>query len=105
MLTEKFLEGVTKQVEEHLKGFEVIQDANRLGLDPRSGYKFWIGDQHIVVEQVRSGSLNYYGGFEYVDREHITSIGGYVFYAALDSRVAEALDLFHDRPPSDEVAA
>ena len=36
-----------------------------------------------------TGSLDYYGGFEYVDKGCITKIADYVIYSDEDSRVAE----------------
>lgn len=104
MMTEQFLESITRQVEEHLKSNfeELINGAEKLGLDPRSGYHLYVGDMFIAVKDTAAGSLRYYGGFEYVDSSHTFKAGGYTFYHAECPRVSEALDVYHDRPPNME---
>jgi hypothetical protein len=64
--------------------------AEQMGLDPRS---FWghayVDNTAIVVNKEQSRKLDYYGGFEYVDREYRREVGDYVFYIAEDDRVRE----------------
>ena len=63
-----------------------------LGLDPRAGYHLFINEDYIAVSKSNRRSLDYYGGFEYVDEEHVTVLGDYVFYSADDERVQGHLD-------------
>ncbi len=73
----------------------VYVDAEDCGLDSRCG-KLWINwDTEYIISN--RGSLNYYGGFEYVDMDHKFTIGDYTFYSGWDSdRVREALDIFRE---------
>ena len=65
-----------------------------VGLDPRAGYRFFINEDYIAVSRGNRRSLDYYGGFEYVDEEHITVLGDMVFYSSDDERVQGHLDEF-----------
>ena len=63
-----------------------------LGLDPRAGDHFFINEEYIAVGNGRLESLNYYGGFDYVDEEHVTVLGEYIFYSADCERIQRHLD-------------
>ena len=65
--------------------------ANRLGLDPRCG-KVFVSPDCIAVYKGSDRALQYYGGFEYVDKEFRHEMGDYVFYSYEDSRVQDHLD-------------
>ena len=65
-----------------------------IGLDSRAGYRFFINEDYIAVSRGNRRSLDYYGGFEYVDEEHVTVLGDYVFYSTDDERVQGHLDEF-----------
>ena len=65
-----------------------------IGLDSRAGYRFFINEDYIAVSRGNRRSLDYYGGFEYVDEEHVTVIGDMVFYSSDDERVQGHLDEF-----------
>ncbi len=74
-LTEEFIATLTKVT------------ATDIGLDIRSGYELFVGDDCIAVSQSRNRSLAYYGGFEYVDSEHREEMGNYVIYSGESRRV------------------
>lgn len=65
-----------------------------LGLDLRVGIRLFINEDFIVARKSNRRSLDYYGGFEYVDEEHVSVLGDYVFYSADDERVQNHLDEF-----------
>ena len=65
-----------------------------VGLDPRAGYRLFINEEYIAVSRGNRRILDYYGGFEYVDEEHITVLGDMVFYSSDDERVQGHLDEF-----------
>ena len=65
-----------------------------IGLDSRAGYRFFINEDYIAVSRGNRRSLDYYGGFEYVDEEHITVLGDMVFYSSDDERVQDHLNEF-----------
>ena len=65
-----------------------------IGLDTRAGHRLFINEDYIAVSRGNRRSLDYYGGFEYVDEEHVTVLGDMVFYSADDERVQDHLDEF-----------
>ena len=65
-----------------------------VGLDTRSAYQLFINEDFIAIRKSNRRSLDYYGGFEYVDEENVTVLGDYVFYSADDERVQDHLDEF-----------
>jgi hypothetical protein len=65
-----------------------------IGLDSRSAYQLFINEDYIAVSRGDRRSLDYYGGFEYVDEEHVTVLGDYVFYSSDNERVQDHLDEF-----------
>ena len=65
-----------------------------IGLDSRAGYRLFINEDYIAVSKSDRRGLDYYGGFEYVDEEHVTVLGDYIFYSADDERVQDHLDEF-----------
>lgn len=71
-------------------------NADALGLDERAGYSVFVDtdEQFIAVHKSNRRNLDYYGGFEYVDKHNVFELGDYVFFLH-DSRVIEALDYFN----------
>ncbi len=65
-----------------------------VGLDARTAYELFINEDYIAIRKDNRRSLDYYGGFEYVDEEHVTVLGDYVFYSSDDERVQGHLDEF-----------
>lgn len=86
---------VSKEMEPVYPSREII------GLDMRCGPLF-INENAIAVRKHNDGSLQYYGGFEYVDKEYRYEVGDYVFYNGEDERVREHLDRYYTR--NEEVA-
>jgi hypothetical protein len=62
--------------------------ASDLGLDIRCG-RLFVNEDGIAVGKDQDRSLQYYGGFEYVDKDYRYELGGYVFYTVDDERVRE----------------
>ena len=71
-----------------------IVSATSLALDGRCGM-VWIDlNNDLIITENRS-SLDYYGGFEYITKEAITTIGKYTIYDAKyedDARISTAID-------------
>ena len=87
-------EQITKMVDQYFEDSGAARvSAEDIGLDSRAGYVFvsteerWIA---AVAGNVRS--LEYYGGFEYVDDK--LSIDEITFYSGDDSRVTDALEYY-----------
>ncbi len=71
--------------------------AEECGLDRRAAWnKLWVSDDFICCMKSDDGGLQYYGGFEYVDKELRREAGRFVFYfrgeEEVDSRVGSHID-------------
>jgi len=55
-----------------------------LGLDKRAGYRLYINKEAIAVSESGDRSLQYYGGFEYIDKAYRTELGDWVIYSIDD---------------------
>ncbi len=75
--------------------------SKEIGLDSRAGYNLYINEEYIAVSRGNRRTLDYYGGFEYVDEEHVTVIGNMVFYSADNERVQDHLDEFFMKEKED----
>ena len=63
-----------------------------VGLDHRAARRLWINTDGIVARMSDDRVLQYYGGFEYVNKDYRTEVGKWVFYSAEDDRVQECID-------------
>lgn len=70
--------------------------AEDMGLDSRAGYSLYVNDDCIAVRKYNDRSLQYYGGFEYVESEHRQEIGDMVFYMVDSGRVADCIDCLNE---------
>jgi hypothetical protein len=76
-----------------LKSIEQDQRTHEgMGLDPRALYNGWYNDDCLVILARNRRTLDYYGGFEYIEEEHVSCFGDYVIYSGEHSRVSEVLD-------------
>jgi len=82
------LDEVADMVERHVAGMRKVE-ATALGLDVRCGMA-WVDEDYIVA--YASNRFDYYGGFEYVDKDDVQVIGDYKFYSANSSRIADAIE-------------
>jgi hypothetical protein len=86
------------QLEEWLEENAEQVRADALGLDERCG-TVWVCDEAVICNGHARGRLEYYGGFEYVDKEYVTQVGSYVIYNASgddDCRVQECIERWQD---------
>ena len=74
-------------------GDMVLVPAKQLGLDNRCG-KLFVSPDCVGVYKGNDRTLQYYGGFEYVDKEYRHEMGDYVFYSAEDNRVQGHLETY-----------
>ena len=58
--------------------------AHELGLDPRCG-TVYVGEDFVATPN--PGTLDYYGGFEYIDPEYTIRLGEWKLYFKGDSRI------------------
>lgn len=70
--------------------------ADKLGLDIRAGYSC---DIHVLSDGIAvygtNRNMEYYGGFEYVDREFVTRLGELTIYSNYDSRVERCINTYN----------
>jgi hypothetical protein len=64
---------------------------DKLDLDPRAG-SVWVDvDNGYIIAGTSKRSLDYYGGFEYVDVDNVIEFGRWKIYQGYDERVSDAL--------------
>ena len=78
--TYELIENINEMVRRHIDENMTQTNAEALGLDPRAAYKLFVDDRTIAVDKYMDKSLQYYGGFEYIDKEFRSVMGDYVFY-------------------------
>jgi hypothetical protein len=71
--------------------------AEDVGLDRRAAHRLHVAKDTIAVRKDQDGGLQYYGGFEYVEKEYRMEMGEWVFYFAEDERVADHLSQYYDK--------
>lgn len=100
----ELIETIELSVERHINSkMEQISPArDNVGLDPRSADTLYISGDAIAVPKSQDRTLQYYGGFEYVDTEFRKELGDYVFYLYDDDRVAGHIARYFDK--EEEVA-
>ena len=80
--------------EQQLESAVACNDLSLLGLDRRAASSCWVGEDYIAVAVRDDRTLQYYGGFEYVEKSCRVECGEYVFYSIEDGRVADHHDQF-----------
>ena len=86
------IEEIQSQIDSHVEGLRKVS-AKELGLDYRCRTA-WVSDELdcIIVEKRDVSAINYFGGFEYVDKESVCELGDYTIYKNTDNRVQDALE-------------
>ena len=87
--------------ESRIAAEEVINNMTQIkpeqcGLDNRAGYRLWIDEDAIAVARRNDNTLQYYGGFEYVDKENRVELGDYVFYLREEERIYDHIGQWED---------
>lgn len=90
MTINEMMETINQTIEEMIEGMEKIA-AGDFGLDSRCGY-IYINEEAIAVKLSADRTLQYYGGFEYVEEENRIAVGDYVFYSADSGRVMRTIE-------------
>lgn len=65
----------------------------RLGFESRVG-KVYISADAMAIHINNRRNLEFYGEFEYIDEEHKTRVGDYIFYSGESERVRACLERF-----------
>lgn len=77
------------ELEESISNSVTSHHPTAAGLDSRCG-TIYRGEDFLATKHRRS--LDYYGGFEYIDPEYITVIGEWTLYSIEHDRVLEAIE-------------
>ena len=89
-LEQKVEELVNKYIEE---SEAVCVNADQAGLDYRCGMVYIsVADDFVAVSG--NYSIDYYGGFEYIDSDYKTTIGNMTFYSGEHSRVRDCIEYY-----------
>jgi hypothetical protein len=68
-----------------------LVSADKVGLDIRVG-RLWVSEDCVVTTKARDRNLQYYGGFEYVDKDCRNELGDFVVYVRDDGRVQDCIE-------------
>lgn len=98
-----FVDEINEKVRRYVSKLTEVK-AEELGLDRRAGWTLWVDEDHtcIVIPKDRDGSLQYYGGFEYIDKEYRNEMGDYVFYSRDTDRVESCFCTLEGKPHLDD---
>lgn len=89
-------EKINDLIEQITGGPDVVTiNAEAVGLDYRSG-TVYISVENDFIASASVRSIEYYGGFEYIDSEYTTSLGHIKFYSGETSRVRDAIDYYKE---------
>jgi hypothetical protein len=75
---------------------ETSVNGSAVNLDQRC-YGLHVIDDMIIVHKNNDRSLQYYGGFEYVDSDFRSEFGEWVIYYSDDDRVRECIEYFNEQ--------
>ena len=92
-LEQKVNELVNKYLEE---SGAVEVTADKVGLDYRCGRVYVSLEEDWIAVKGSTSSINYYGGFEYIDSEYETTIGNVTFYEGEPDRVRSCLEYYKE---------
>lgn len=91
-----FLDDVNEKMENRVFAMNSTYcSRTNIGLDERCG-RIFIDEECIITLKRNRGNLDYYGGFEYVDKEFIQEIGDYVVYLNGDERVLGHIERYYE---------
>lgn len=92
------LNKIDQQLEIEFSGSDYTRaEPKAFGLDQRAfGEAITDGYDYIIIKKFDDRSLQYYGGFEYVDKKYRREYGNFVIYESSDSRVYDALEFYRE---------
>jgi hypothetical protein len=97
-------EKIAQMVDQYFEDSSAVRvSAEEIGLDSRAGYVFVsVEEGWIAVNSAYKRSLDYYGGFEYVDYNHREEILDFTFFASGCSRVDDALEHYNEKQEKED---
>ena len=92
----EFIEDTNSQFDELVQQLPNVSAAE-INLDPRAGKVYVDVENYLIIVHDRFiRTINYYGGFEYVNEDAITKFGNYTIFHADDNRVESAISYFEE---------
>ena len=76
--------------------------APTVGLDRRCGCVYVILEEDTIAVRGSTSSIDYYGGFEYMDPCYRTTIGNVTFYSGEVDRVSDCLTTYKESLREDQ---
>ena len=92
----KLVEHVNDLADIFINDNMTLVEAKELSLDERCD-RLYINRDCIAIHRNMTGKVNYYGGFEYVNKECVDNIGDYVFYNCEDSRIEDTINDYYNK--------
>ena len=92
----EYILDIMNRTENFITEHATMVDPIKLGLDERVAPKLFVADGAIITSKSNDSRLQYYGGFEYVNKQFRQEIGDYVFYLSEDARIREHLHDYED---------
>lgn len=96
-----FVASINYDVKDYVEHLEDARPED-IGLDRRASPIVYIDDDAIIVPKHADRNMQYYGGFEYVDKEHRAEVGEYVFYFDESNRVSKCLEFYHSKDEDED---
>ena len=94
---------VEELVNKYLEESEAVRvNAPTVGLDSRCGYVYVILEEDTIAVKGSTYSIDYFGGFEYMDPCYRTTIGDITFYSGEVDRVSDCLVAYKESLRDDE---
>lgn len=94
---DEIISAVTDVVDAYVTAHMTKVAPEDLGLDRRCSAFIYLDDSWIAVPLHSQQRMEYYGGFEYVDRDCVRTLGDYVFYSAEHSRVEDIISTHNSK--------
>ena len=85
------IDAINEVVERNIRENFEQASGNDVGLDMRVG-RLYVNTSDRVIASNNQRSLEYYGGFEYIDKDMVTTVGDWTFYQG--DRVDDCIDAF-----------
>lgn len=89
------IDDVNEKIRDMILDMEYVK-ADKLGLDNRCG-RLYVNEDCIITEKHNDRLLQYYGGFEYVDKDYRNEIGDFVIYLRDEERVLNHIDRYYEQ--------
>jgi len=91
-------EKIEELLEEYMESSGAVKvSAAAVGLDRRCGFVWISTDENWLAVEGSTRTIDYYGGFEYIDEQAKKTIDRYTFYEGECERIESCLDFYSAR--------